>query len=49
MRRRVPPRSTNLAIIEREGLLERALHIGQRLGAGLRSIADDGLIDARPR
>lgn len=35
---------TNLAIIEREGLLERALHIGERLGAGLRAIADDGLI-----
>ena len=35
---------TNLAIIEHEGLLERALHIGERLGAGLRSIAGDGLI-----
>ncbi|HEY5664359.1 MAG TPA: aminotransferase class III-fold pyridoxal phosphate-dependent enzyme [Ilumatobacter sp.] len=35
----------NLAIIEREGLLERATAIGARLGAGLRSIAADGLVD----
>jgi putrescine---pyruvate transaminase len=35
---------TNLAIIEREGLLERATRIGARLGDGLRSLADDGLI-----
>jgi len=34
----------NLDIIEREGLLERATHIGERLSSGLRSIADDGLI-----
>ncbi|MBL6629906.1 MAG: aspartate aminotransferase family protein [Ilumatobacteraceae bacterium] len=34
----------NLDIIEREGLLERAIHIGERLSSGLRSIADDGLI-----
>jgi putrescine---pyruvate transaminase len=34
----------NLAIIEREGLLDRATRIGERLGAGLRSLADDGLI-----
>ena len=35
----------NLAIMEREGLLAEATRIGDRLGAGLRSIADDGLID----
>lgn len=35
----------NLAIIEREGLLERALHVGARLGAGLQSLAADGQID----
>ena len=35
----------NLAIMEREGLLDEAKRIGARLGAGLRSIADDGLID----
>ena len=36
---------TNLAIIEREGLLERALHVGARLSAGLRSLADDGTVE----
>jgi putrescine---pyruvate transaminase len=36
---------TNLAIMEREGLLQQATRIGERLGAGLESIADDGLID----
>ena len=35
----------NLAIMEREGLLAEATRIGERLGAGLRSIADDGQID----
>jgi adenosylmethionine-8-amino-7-oxononanoate aminotransferase len=35
----------NLAIIEREGLLARATAIGARLGAGLESIAADGLVD----
>ncbi len=35
----------NLAIIEREGLLHEAKRIGVRLGAGLRAIADDGLVD----
>jgi adenosylmethionine-8-amino-7-oxononanoate aminotransferase len=35
----------NLAIIEREGLLGQATEIGNRLGAGLQSIADDGLVD----
>jgi len=35
----------NLSIIEREGLVERALHVGRRLGDGLRSLADDGVID----
>jgi putrescine aminotransferase len=35
----------NLAIIEREDLLNRATHIGRRLGAGLESIAADGLVD----
>ena len=36
---------TNLAIIEREDLLSRATAIGVRLGAGLQSIANDGLVD----
>ena len=35
----------NLAIIEREGLLGEVKRIGARLGDGLRSIADDGLVD----
>ena len=35
----------NLAIIEREGLLAQATKIGDRLGAGLQSIAADGLVD----
>jgi putrescine aminotransferase len=34
----------NLAIIEREGLLERATHIGARLSAGLQSLVDDGAV-----
>lgn len=36
---------TNLAIIEREGLIGRATEIGARLGAGLQAIANDGLVD----
>jgi putrescine aminotransferase len=35
---------TNIAIMEREGLLEGAHRIAGRLGAGLRSLADDGII-----
>jgi len=35
----------NLEIIEREGLVARALHIGGRLAAGLQSLAADGSID----
>jgi adenosylmethionine-8-amino-7-oxononanoate aminotransferase len=35
----------NLAIMEREDLLAEAKRIGARLGGGLRSIADDGLVD----
>jgi putrescine---pyruvate transaminase len=34
----------NLEIIERENLLERAVHIGARLGAGLNALAADGII-----
>ena len=34
----------NLDIIEREGLVERAHHVGRRLSAGLHSLAADGLI-----
>jgi adenosylmethionine-8-amino-7-oxononanoate aminotransferase len=36
---------TNLDIIEREGLLERAIHIGERLESGLGALAADGTID----
>ena len=35
----------NLAIIEREDLLGAATRIGERLGAGLRALAADGVID----
>ena len=35
---------TNLQIMEREGLVARALHMGDRLAAGLRALADDGSI-----
>jgi adenosylmethionine-8-amino-7-oxononanoate aminotransferase len=36
---------TNLAIIEREGLIERAKSIGARLAEGLGALAEDGTID----
>ena len=36
---------TNLDIIEREDLLERAKHIGARLESGLGALAADGMID----
>ena len=35
----------NLEIMEREGLVERAKHVGLRLGAGLQALAADGIID----
>jgi adenosylmethionine-8-amino-7-oxononanoate aminotransferase len=35
----------NLAIIEREGLVERSRSVGARLGDGLRALAADGTID----
>ena len=35
----------NLDIMERESLLERAIHIGRRLESGLGALAADGLID----
>jgi putrescine---pyruvate transaminase len=35
----------NLAIIEREGLVERSRSVGARLGAGLEALAADGTID----
>ena len=35
----------NLAIIEREGLIERAKHVGARLSKGLGALATDGTID----
>lgn len=35
----------NLAIMRRESLVERAVHVGQRLSAGLLALAADGVID----
>jgi adenosylmethionine-8-amino-7-oxononanoate aminotransferase len=35
----------NLEIMERESILERSVHVGQRLGDGLRALAADGVID----
>jgi len=35
----------NLEIMRREELVARATHIGDRFSAGLRSLADDGIID----
>ncbi len=35
---------TNLEIIEREGLVERAQHVGHRLAAGLHAVLADGLV-----
>ena len=35
----------NLAVLEREALLERAAPVGKRLGDGLRALAADGTID----
>ena len=35
----------NIAIMQREQLVERAVHVGQRLGAGLQALAADGVID----
>jgi adenosylmethionine-8-amino-7-oxononanoate aminotransferase len=35
----------NLAIIEREGLVERAVTVGKRLADGLQALAADGAID----
>ncbi len=34
-----------IEITEREGLLERALHVGRRLGAGLQRLVGDGLVE----
>jgi adenosylmethionine-8-amino-7-oxononanoate aminotransferase len=34
----------NLEVIEREHLIDRAAVIAERLGGGLRSLADDGLL-----
>ncbi len=36
----------NLEIMRREGLVERAKHIGDRLGGGLQALAADGLVDS---
>ncbi|MEY2780080.1 MAG: hypothetical protein RL623_1260 [Actinomycetota bacterium] len=36
----------NLEIIERDGLIERARHVGKRLSDGLLSLAADGVIDS---
>ena len=35
----------NLAIMERESLVERAVPVGKRLGDGLQALAADGTID----
>lgn len=35
----------NLEIMRREGLVERATHVGARLAAGLQALAGDGVID----
>jgi adenosylmethionine-8-amino-7-oxononanoate aminotransferase len=35
----------NLEIMRREGLVERAKHIGDRLGGGLQALAADGVVD----
>ena len=35
----------NLDLLESEGLLDRATHVGLRLGEGLRSLASDGVVD----
>ncbi len=35
----------NLDIIEREGLLDAAVHVGSRLGRGLRALEADGTVD----
>ena len=36
----------NLEIIERDGLIERAKHVGKRISDGLRALAADGVIDS---
>jgi len=36
----------NLEIIERDGLIERAKHVGKRLSDGLHSLASDGIINS---
>ena len=36
----------NLDLLDSEGLVERAVHVGDRLGPALRSMVDDGLVDA---
>lgn len=36
----------NLEIIERDGLIERAKHVGKRLSEGLLSLVADGIIDS---
>jgi 4-aminobutyrate--pyruvate transaminase len=42
---RGPLAHAGVDILEREGLLERAVHVGARLSEGLRALAADGVID----
>lgn len=40
---RSPPWIANIDIIDRDGLVKRATHVGDRLSSGLNALMDDGL------